>query len=100
MLLSAVSVSGCADNVNTVASAETVSPTLQIFNWNNYIAPETIQNFEALCQCQVKQDYFSDNVKKAEEQEGNRKRNFRRIFWNFRRNYRNEEYKQQQCCSK
>lgn len=61
MLLSAVSVSGCADNVNTVASAETVSPTLQIFNWNNYIAPETIQNFEALCQCHVKQDYFSDN---------------------------------------
>jgi len=35
--------------------------TLNLYNWNNYIAPETIKRFEELCKCEVKQSYYSDN---------------------------------------
>ncbi|MGZ5780041.1 MAG: ABC transporter substrate-binding protein, partial [Burkholderiaceae bacterium] len=35
--------------------------TLYLYNWNNYIAEETVQRFEARCGCRVKQDYYSDN---------------------------------------
>jgi spermidine/putrescine transport system substrate-binding protein len=34
---------------------------LHVFNWNNYIAPETVQRFEKQCKCKVKETYFSDN---------------------------------------
>ncbi|MCC7548796.1 MAG: spermidine/putrescine ABC transporter substrate-binding protein [Burkholderiales bacterium] len=34
---------------------------LHFFNWNNYIAPETIKRFEAECKCEVVQTYYSDN---------------------------------------
>jgi spermidine/putrescine transport system substrate-binding protein len=34
---------------------------LHLFNWNDYIAPETVARFEASCRCKVVQDYFSDN---------------------------------------
>ncbi len=33
--------------------------TLQLFNWNDYIAPATVERFEAQCQCKVVQDYYS-----------------------------------------
>ena len=26
---------------------------LHLYNWNNYIAPETIKRFEGVCQCEV-----------------------------------------------
>ena len=32
-----------------------------LYNWNNYIAPETIKRFEASCKCEVVQTYYSDN---------------------------------------
>jgi spermidine/putrescine transport system substrate-binding protein len=32
-----------------------------LYNWNNYIAPETIKRFEAYCDCEVVQTYYSDN---------------------------------------
>jgi spermidine/putrescine transport system substrate-binding protein len=35
--------------------------TLSLYNWNNYIAPETIKRFEELCKCEVRQTYYSDN---------------------------------------
>jgi spermidine/putrescine transport system substrate-binding protein len=35
--------------------------TLNLYNWNNYIAPETVKRFEELCKCDVKQTYYSDN---------------------------------------
>ena len=35
--------------------------TLNLYNWNNYIAPETIKRFEEQCKCEVKQTYYSDN---------------------------------------
>lgn len=34
---------------------------LHLYNWNNYIAPETVDRFEAYCKCKVIQDYYSDN---------------------------------------
>ena len=34
---------------------------LHLFNWNNYIAPETIRRFEEFCNCKLSQDYYSDN---------------------------------------
>src|SRR5882672_3321905 len=34
---------------------------LHLYNWNNYIAPETIKRFEGACQCDVVQAYYSDN---------------------------------------
>jgi spermidine/putrescine transport system substrate-binding protein len=34
---------------------------LHLYNWNNYIAEETLARFEARCHCRVKQDYYSDN---------------------------------------
>jgi spermidine/putrescine transport system substrate-binding protein len=32
-----------------------------LFNWNDYIAPETVQRFESSCQCKLVQTYYSDN---------------------------------------
>lgn len=32
--------------------------TLHVYNWNNYIAPETVKRFEADCKCKVVQDYY------------------------------------------
>ena len=34
---------------------------LHLYNWNNYIAPETVQRFETRCRCKVIQSYYSDN---------------------------------------
>ena len=32
-----------------------------LYNWNNYLAPETVKRFEEFCKCQVVQTYYSDN---------------------------------------
>nr|WP_314899806.1 spermidine/putrescine ABC transporter substrate-binding protein [uncultured Deefgea sp.] len=37
------------------AQAEDV---LHVYNWNNYIAPETVKRFEQSCKCRVVQDYY------------------------------------------
>ena len=34
---------------------------LHLYNWNNYIAEETVKRFEAYCKCRLVQDYYSDN---------------------------------------
>jgi len=34
---------------------------LHLYNWNNYIAPETIKRFQDSCKCEVVQTYYSDN---------------------------------------
>lgn len=31
---------------------------LHLYIWNNYLAPETVQRFQARCQCEVVQDYY------------------------------------------
>ena len=32
-----------------------------LYNWNNYLAPETVKAFEETCKCTVVQTYYSDN---------------------------------------
>jgi len=50
-----------------VASLILAAPTLaakdqlHLYNWNNYIAPETVKRFEDACKCEVVQTYYSDN---------------------------------------
>ncbi len=61
VLLLTILLIGCAQQENSTTSNKTAAPILQVFNWNNYIAPETVHRFEALCECQVEQDYYSDN---------------------------------------
>src|SRR5258707_7391587 len=34
---------------------------LHFYNWNNYIASETVKRFEEFCKCEVVQTYYSDN---------------------------------------
>ena len=34
---------------------------LHLYNWNDYIAPESVKNFEAQCKCKVVQDFYGDN---------------------------------------
>ncbi len=50
----------------TLASLVFAAPTLaadqlHLYNWNNYIAPETVKRFEDQCKCEVVQTYYSDN---------------------------------------
>ena len=42
-------------------SAVIAKDPLHLYNWNNYIAPETIKRFEQSCDCEVVQTYYSDN---------------------------------------
>jgi hypothetical protein len=50
-----------------VASLILAAPTLaakdqlHLYNWNNYIAPETVKRFEDACKCEAVQTYYSDN---------------------------------------
>ena len=32
---------------------------LHLFNWNDYIAPETVERFQQACKCKVVQTYYS-----------------------------------------
>lgn len=34
---------------------------LHLYNWNNYIAEDTVRRFQAACGCRLLQDYYSDN---------------------------------------
>jgi spermidine/putrescine transport system substrate-binding protein len=34
---------------------------LHLYNWNNYITPDTVSRFEKLCRCKLVQDYYADN---------------------------------------
>ena len=35
---------------------------LHLYNWNQYIAPETITRFEEACKCKVEQSFYADNA--------------------------------------
>jgi spermidine/putrescine transport system substrate-binding protein len=34
---------------------------LHLYNWNQYIAPETVKRFEEACGCKVEQSFYADN---------------------------------------
>ncbi len=58
-MLAAVLLLGCGDKKSATPVA--APKVLHLYNWNNYIASETVTRFEAQCQCQVIQDYYGDN---------------------------------------
>ncbi|MBM3394756.1 MAG: spermidine/putrescine ABC transporter substrate-binding protein [Betaproteobacteria bacterium] len=45
----------------TSASAMAKNEVLHLYNWNQYIDPQTVARFEKACECKVKQSYFGDN---------------------------------------
>ena len=45
----------------SVSSPAAAKDQLHLYNWNNYIAPETVKRFEDFCKCEVVQTYYSDN---------------------------------------
>src|ERR1700693_374026 len=47
--------------LSMIALAANSKDQLHLYNWNNYIAPETIKRFEDACKCEVVQTYYSDN---------------------------------------
>ena len=65
----AVALAACGQKGTEVAkeSVAEQKPTeqganeLHLYNWNNYIAEETVKRFEAYCKCRLVQDYYSDN---------------------------------------
>ena len=42
-------------------AAPAQSNELHLFNWNDYIAPETVERFQQSCKCKVVQTFYSDN---------------------------------------
>ena len=44
-----------------LAASAQATDEFHLYNWNNYIAPETITRFEAYCKCKVVQTYYGDN---------------------------------------
>ena len=48
-------------SITLAAGPALAKDELHLYNWNNYIAPETIKRFEDLCKCTVVQTYYSDN---------------------------------------
>jgi spermidine/putrescine transport system substrate-binding protein len=52
-------IAGCGtQDRNAIQNSEAV---LHLFNWNNYIASETVDRFEEGCKCDLSQDYYADN---------------------------------------
>ena len=47
--------------LSMIALAANAKDQLHLYNWNNYIAPETVKRFEEQCKCEVVQTYYSDN---------------------------------------
>jgi spermidine/putrescine transport system substrate-binding protein len=45
----------------SVLSPAAAKDQLHLYNWNNYIAAETVKRFEDFCKCEVVQTYYSDN---------------------------------------
>ena len=52
---------GCARQDEKGLSPAIGGNVLHLFNWNNYIAPQTVKHFEKFCNCKLSQDYYSDN---------------------------------------
>jgi spermidine/putrescine transport system substrate-binding protein len=55
----ALSLAGC--NIEDRGLPPDPGKILHLFNWNSYIAKKTIARFEESCDCELSQDYYSDN---------------------------------------
>ena len=43
------------------ACSQKKEDVLHLYNWNQYIAPETVKRFEEACGCKVEQAFYADN---------------------------------------
>jgi len=43
------------------APCAAAADVLHLYNWNNYITPDTVTRFEKSCSCRLVQDYYADN---------------------------------------
>lgn len=50
-----------AASLSLVAVSAQAADEFHLYNWNNYIAPETVARFETFCKCKVVQTYYGDN---------------------------------------
>jgi spermidine/putrescine transport system substrate-binding protein len=50
-----------AASLSLVAVTAQAADEFHLYNWNNYIAPETVARFETFCKCKVVQTYYGDN---------------------------------------
>jgi spermidine/putrescine transport system substrate-binding protein len=50
-LMVAIGLGGCAEKEDV----------LHLYNWNQYIAPQTVERFEESCACLVEQSFYADN---------------------------------------
>ena len=41
--------------------AQAARDELHLYNWNDYLPPETVSRFQEFCKCTVVQTYYSDN---------------------------------------
>jgi spermidine/putrescine transport system substrate-binding protein len=64
----ALAVAGCSPKGDgekkaegDVNSPQSGANELHLYNWNNYIAEDTVKRFEESCKCRLVQDYYSDN---------------------------------------
>jgi len=48
-------------SLSFVAVTAQAADEFHLYNWNNYIAPETVARFETFCKCKVVQTYYGDN---------------------------------------
>ncbi|HET7061177.1 MAG TPA: spermidine/putrescine ABC transporter substrate-binding protein [Nitrosospira sp.] len=60
MSLAILFAAGCGNHEKSANSAGG-EKVLHLFNWNNYVAPETLDRFSEFCNCRLSQDYYSDN---------------------------------------
>jgi spermidine/putrescine transport system substrate-binding protein len=60
MSLAILFAAGCGNHEKNAGLARGES-ILHLFNWNNYVAPETLERFREFCNCRLSQDYYSDN---------------------------------------
>ncbi len=63
-----LSLTGCDNTTSSAANDEGESAPppssgkfVRFYNWNDYVAEETIDRFEKECRCRVLEDYFSDH---------------------------------------
>lgn len=61
MLALAALSAGCTAKGGNPAGSEKEKDVLYLFNWNNYLAPDSVRRFETVCNCRLSQDYYSDN---------------------------------------
>lgn len=51
----------CAMMSLMAGAATAMDDVLHLYNWNQYIDPQTVTRFEKFCACKVNQSYYADN---------------------------------------